>query len=77
MEHLPAIGKEIRSDVRSLLQSTDRKSVVSDKHQNGARYPVCAFHTQIPVKVLISTHNLVPFNVGVQPNFVTVPNLSG
>ena len=29
-----------------------------------------------PLKVLVSTHNLAPFNVGFQPNFIAVPHLS-
>ena len=48
----------------------------SKVHQNGARSPVCIFHI-FPLKLLVSTHNLAPFTVGVKPNFITVPRLSG
>ena len=30
-----------------------------------------------PLKLLVSTHNLAPFIVGVQPSFITVPHFSG
>ena len=51
------------------INKVSETTVNSHGHHNN-EYP-------FPLKVLVSTHNLALFIVGVEPNFITVPHLSG
>ena len=46
----------------------------SKVHQNGAHYSVCTFHI---FQELVSKDDLNPYSVGIKPNFIAVPYLSG
>ena len=49
----------------------------SNMHHNGARYLVFHFPLLFTLKEPVSKDELIPSSVGIKPNFVAVPYLSG